>query len=596
MIRFPYGVSNFHRIRTDNYLYIDRTNYLPLLEEAGRQLVFLRPRRFGKSLLLSMLANYYDMNKADQFESLFGDLAIGANPTPEHNQYLILQWDFSMVSGQGNIEQIKKNLFDHVNSSIRDFLTYYADKLTGQPIISSTNALLSLEELTAVVRHSGQSIYLLIDEYDNFANEVLMHDMADKKRYLDLLEGEGIVKSLFKIIKGSATEGGIERVFITGVAPLVLSDVTSGYNVATSIFHSPRFNTLCGLTEDELSQLLTETLQSCGDEYLAKQDEVLATMRQFYNGYRFCEKMNQPLVYNPTLCFYFLAHYQRECETPRQMLDANLATDAGRIRYIAQLPEGAKVLEQIMDAENPPTLPLLENQFGIEHLERLQHDSRYMISLMYFFGILTIKDIVGLGNLQMGVPNLVIQALYVKQLLNHALPKSRDQILPAQLAEKFYQSADLKPLADYMEEKYFTVFNNRDYHWSNELTVKTAFLTLLFNDLWYVMDSEMVVKRQYSDLVMTIRPSMRKYETLKDIVLEFKYLSLQDLGLTGEQLREQSREALMQLAIVQEKLDEAGKQLTTYRTTLNERIQEPERLFCIAVVSLGFERVVWRNV
>ena len=595
MIRFPYGMSNFHRIRTDNYLYIDRTNYLPLLEEVGRQLVFLRPRRFGKSLLLSMLSNYYDMNKADQFESLFGDLTIGANPTPEHNQYLILQWDFSMVSGQGNIEQIKKNLFDHVNSSIRDFLVYYADRLTGQPIISSTNALLSLEELTAVVRHSGQSIYLFIDEYDNFANEVLMHDIADKKRYLDLLEGEGIVKSLFKIIKGSATEGGIERVFITGVAPLVLSDVTSGYNVATSIFMEDEFNALCGVTNDELTQLVTQVTEECGQSP-KECDSLLATMKDFYNGYRFCQNTDQETLYNPTLCFYFLRHYQKKCETPRQMLDANLATDAGRIRYIAQLPEGTKVLEQIMDAENPPTLPLLENQFGIEHLERLQHDSRYMISLMYFFGILTIKDIVGLGNLQMGVPNLVIQALYVKQLLNHALPKSRDQILPAQLAEKFYQSADLKPLADYMEEKYFTVFNNRDYRWSNELTVKTAFLTLLFNDLWYVMDSERVVKRQYSDLVMTIRPSMRKYETLKDIIVEFKYLSLQDLGLTGEQLREQSRETLMQLAIVQEKLDEAEKQLNTYRITFNERIQEPKRLVCIVVVSLGFDRVVWRNV
>lgn len=595
MINFPYGVSDFHRIRHDNYLYIDRTDMIPELEQAGRQLVFLRPRRFGKSLLLSMLENYYDINKVDEFAALFGDLAIGGNPTAEHNQYLILHWDFSQVSSQGKAEQVKQALYSHINEAAKYFNEYYREQL-AHPADISEDGFATFKSLVSTTKNSGHQLYILIDEYDNFANEILMNNDGGKTRYFDLLEGEGVVKTLFKIIKGSASEGKVSRVFITGVAPLALSDVTSGYNVATSIFLEPRFNALCGITQLELEGLLTQTLASCGNKHLSKHATILATLRQYYNGYRFCKKRDQPLVYNPTLCFYFLRHYQRECETPDQLLDANLATDAGRIRYIAQLPKGAKVLEQIMDKENPPTIPYLENQFGIEQLDRLQNDNRYMISLMYFFGILTIIDIVALGELQMGVPNKVIEALYVKQLLLQALPNPSDQQSVDQLAKQFYQSADLTPLANYMEDKFFAVFNNRDYRWSNELTVKTTFLTLLFNDLWYIMDSELGVKRRYSDLVMTIRPSMRKHETLKDIILEFKYLSLKAIGMTGQELSEQSREDLLKLPLVQEQLNDAEAQLKSYQEAFVERSQEPERLRCIAVVSLGFERVVWRNI
>lgn len=592
MIRFPYGISDFHRIRSDQYLYLDRTHHIAELEEAGRQLIFLRPRRFGKSLLLSTLANYYDRNTADEFETLFGDLAVGQNPTEEHNQYLILRWDFSKVSGQGDSEQIRQNLFDHVNDQIREFVAYYQGYLQHRPTINPDNAISSLEQLASAVKLSGQEIYLLIDEYDNFANEVLMHDPSDQQRYWDLLEGEGIVKSLFKVIKGNASEGKISRVFITGVSPLVLSDVTSGYNVAISISLDSHFNTLCGITQTELAQLTETTLRECGHE--DQQVTVLENLQQFYNGYRFCNRLEQPLLYNPTLCFYFLRHYQRECEAPQQMLDGNLATDAGRIRYIAQLPKGITTLEQIMDEENPLTLTHLETHFGVEHLGKLQQDSHYMASLMYFFGILTIKDVVGLGELRLGVPNTIIHGLYIEQLLQQALPNPSDRQVVEKITRDFYQTADLQPLAEYMEDKYFAVFSNRDYRWSNELTVKTAFLTLLFNDTWYIMDSESVVKRHYSDLVMIIRPNMRHYETLKDIVLEFKYLSLADLGLTGEQVHQQARDELLQLPKVQTTLNDALQQLTGYQAALNAKYQEPERLRCLAVVALGFERLVWR--
>jgi len=592
MTRFPYGISNYHAIRTEGYLYLDRSHFIPLLEEAGKQLVFLRPRRFGKSLLLSMLANYYDVHTANQFETLFGDLAVGEQPTPEKNRYLILRWDFSKVSAQGSITEIRNNLFAVLNQEFQGFIETYRDYLTI-PITLHEDALASFMAVLNSVHASGYPLYLLIDEYDNFANEVLVRDPHNSRRYQDLLEGEGILKSLFKIIKSSAAEGKIGRVFITGVSPLVLADMTSGYNVATDISYDEDYNQLCGISPDELQTLVTTVVEQCKQE-AGQVNEVMLTMREFYNGYRFCSNIDQPTLYNPILCFHFLRYYQRHCKPPRQMLDGNLMMDAARIRYLASQPSGLGVVERILDEENAITLDVLETRFGVEKLADLQQDERYLLSLLYFFGVLTIVDTDILGKLTLGIPNLVTRALYVEELRFRVLPAPKDRIAVANMAEKFYQSADLQPLADYVEQGYFAAFNNRDYAWSNELTIKTAFLTLLFNDIYYVVDSETELQRRYADLVLIIRPSMRQYATLKDIVLEFKYLSLTDLKLTGEQVRAQSREALVQVPAVETALTDALKQLQHYRTVLAEKYQQPERLRCIAVVALGFDRVVWQ--
>ena len=590
MIKFPYGNSDFRSIRREGFLYLDRTRHIPQLEDAGKQLLFLRPRRFGKSLLLSTLANYYDINRADEFEALFGDLAIGQNPTDEHNQYLILRWDFSVVSPLGEVQSIIRSLFDHINRSIIEFRERYQAFLVSPIDVVAHNAIDSLESLLGVVQRSGHQTYLLIDEYDNFANEVLMQNHSDEARYKALLQGEGILKTLFKTIKASASEGKIGRVFITGVSPVVMSDMTSGYNVATNIYLDVEFNTLCGITSTELAGLVNGIATGCQQGETAT--TTLETLRAFYNGYRFCTDITQERVYNPTLCFYYLRHWQRTCHAPDEILDANLAMDAGKIAYIANLPNGEAIIRQIMDEDNPLLLTSLENRFGIESLRELQSSERFMVSLLYYFGVLTLTGRGILGELAFGVPNLVIRALYVEELRKRALPDVRDSDKVIHLARGFYQTANLQPLIDFMESKYFAVFNNRDYRWSNELTVKTAFLTLLFNDTYYVMDSESALQRRYSDLTLIVRSNMRQYALL-DMVLEFKYLALADLGFTGEQLRQQNRETLQALPAVQTAMQEALQQLRHYRQILTDKYQEPQRLRCIAVVALGFERVMW---
>ena len=196
MLKFPYGISAFYKVRTGGYVYVDRTDRIPLVEEAGDHLVFLRPRRFGKSLWLSTLENYYDVAKAAEFERLFGGLAIGRKPTPRHNTYFILRWDFSLVSAQGGIEEIGRAMHNHINGCIEQFSARYQKWLTHPITLHPTDAIRSFQSLLAAVNVSPHRLYLLIDEYDNFANEVLMSHVAEgSDRYKALLYGEGLLKT-----------------------------------------------------------------------------------------------------------------------------------------------------------------------------------------------------------------------------------------------------------------------------------------------------------------------------------------------------------------------------------------------------------------
>jgi hypothetical protein len=244
-VKFPYGLSDFGTLIQEGYWYQDRTDRLPQLEEAGRQLIFIRPRRFGKSLLLSMLEHYYDLNRTDQFDRLFGHLAIGHNPTPLRNRFFVMRWDFSLVPAQGEIRDIEVALHQHLNDCITDFALRYQRQLPMTIEIHGDNALSSFRSALMAVAQTEHRLYLLIDEYDNFANEVLMSGQdGGQSRYVALLYGEGLLKTVFKVVKAGAGGLGLDRVFITGVSPIVLSDMTSGYNVGENIYLEDQFNDL----------------------------------------------------------------------------------------------------------------------------------------------------------------------------------------------------------------------------------------------------------------------------------------------------------------------------------------------------------------
>ena len=588
-MKFPYGLSDFSKLIQEGYFYQDRTDRIPLIENAGLQLIFIRPRRFGKSLLLSMLEHYYDVNRAAQFETLFGHLAIGQNPTPLHNQYFVMKWDFSLVNAHGAIQDIEAALHRHLNDCIQEFALRYQGQLSHQIEIYPDNALSSWRSALMSISQTSYRLYLLIDEYDNFANDVLM--TGRKQEYYEaLLYGEGLLKTVFKAVKAAAGGQGLDRVFITGVSPVVLSDMTSGYNVGENIYLKAAFNDLCGFTEAEIAAVLARMTVEGGSWSPA---DALETMRTFYNGYCFSETGGERL-YNPTLSLYFLKALQTEGRYPQEMLDENLAMDRGKLAYIAQLPHGEGVLIQALNGEEGVIIPRLARRFGVADVLDAIKDQPFMASLLYYFGILTFAGRGVLGKAILNIPNLVARSLYVERLQEMWLPTYEDRETIPRLVETVYLQGDLAPLVDFIEQRYFPILSNRDYRWTNELAVKIAFLTLLFDDRLYMMVSELEADRGYVDLSLIVRPDMRRFQAL-DLLLEFKYLSLKDLELTGEQVREKTQEALAVLPLVKAKLTEADDQARRYGAALQTRYGFTD-LRAFAVVALGLERIVWRAV
>jgi hypothetical protein len=591
MLKFPYSVCDFYKLITNNYFYADRTNHIRLIEEAGEQLLFLRPRRFGKTLLLSMLENYYDVAKADEFERLFGHLAIGQNPTPKHNQYFVMTWDFSVVSSHGEIEQVHQALHEHLNNAISNFATRYKDLLPYSISINSHNAISSFESALTAIGQSEYRLYLLIDEYDNFANEMMMGSQElSKSRYDTLLSGEGLLKTVFKTVKSASAGRGLDRVFISGISPVVLSDITSGYNVAEDIYLLREFNDLCGFKYQEVASVLAQVVKDC-DLPPEKADDALTMMHTFYDGYCFSDRTDE-LIYNPTLALYFLKVFQRDCQYPRKMLDGNLGMDKEKITYISQLPGGEEVIMNALHEKPPLAVWELASRFGVEDMLYATKDTTFMVSLLYYFGVLTLAAQKSeIGELVLKIPNLVVRKLYVERIRDMFLPVLADQKESQQAAKILYQTGDMQPLCKFLERSYFKVFDNRDYSWADELTIKTAFLTVLFNDALYVMDSEVELDRTYADLVMIVRPQMRRYP-LKDILIEFKYVSLSAAKLTGKKAKQLDIEKLKALPAVQEKLVESRNQLDKYRLILESKYGNLLRLRSYSVVAVGFDRLV----
>ncbi|MBF0202843.1 MAG: AAA family ATPase [Desulfamplus sp.] len=386
-MKFAYGSSDFRGMINEGSFYIDRTDKIPLLEGTKSQL-FIRPRRFGKSLLLSMLENYYDVSQKDEFESLFGNLVIGKNPTSLRNSYFILKLDFSCVNPTGTVDDIQQSMFNHINVCIEGFCTYYRFKNFELPQIQINNndALYSLQSLAQAVKATPYPLYLLIDEYDNFANTVMMGIQSldrdfgresHNQHYQSLVHEQGPLRTFFKTVKALTTSTMFDRVFITGVSPVVMSDITSGYNVAENIYFEPDFNNLCGFTQQEVQSVIEQIVEKCQFKNKeSKLNEAVGLMKTYYNGYRFCYKKND-YIYNPTLSIYFFKQFQKECEYPFEMLDDNLAVDESKLEYIAKIPKGRELLLSLMEQNQQVVVPAISKRFGINFINRVYYWIHY---------------------------------------------------------------------------------------------------------------------------------------------------------------------------------------------------------------------------
>ncbi|MBF0230574.1 MAG: AAA family ATPase [Desulfamplus sp.] len=593
-MKLPYGISDFREIVLKNYFYCDRTYLISSIEKDKFQL-FLRPRRFGKSLLLSMLENYYDVAKKEQFDAMFGNLKIGRNPTHLRNSYFILKWDFSCIDASGSLDDIRQSLFDHINEKIKGFVLYYKNYNIPEIEINNANALSSIQSLDNAIQTMNLPVFLLIDEYDNFANEVMMSSSMKTEKYESLVQKEGILKAVFKNVKAAASNSVFDRIFITGVSPVVMADITSGFNIAKNIYFKPEYNHLCGFTAKEVEDAVNEIAQECGIEQ-AKAQEMIELMRIYYNGYCFSVDA-EDLVYNPTLALYFLDNLQESCKPPKNMLDHNLSMDQAKLDYISKINGGRQLILDLMQDDHEVAIEEISQKFGIGvMLSDKSHDRAFLVSFLYYFGVLTIAGQTLNAELKMKVPNVIMKRLYVERINEFFLPEPQDRDMGRDAAKLLYQKGGMRELCDFVEERYFKVFSNRDYRWANELTVKTAFLTLLYNDILFIMDSEKEIDRRFADLTMIIRPDMRKFQ-LFDVLIEFKFVSLAAAGVAGEEARALSVEELQNLPKIREAMKDAIEQVKGYSEILKKRYSGTDfRLKSFAVVSLAFDRLCWEEV
>ena len=356
--RIPYGMQNFEDVIKEDCYFVDKTPFIENIEESNKYFFFIRPRRFGKSLTLSMLENYYDINKKDKFESLFGKLYIGENPTPERNSYLILHLNFAMISA--GLDNYKKGLDAHCNNKFNSFCSRYAHLLppdTKEEMNQKEDAVAQLGFLCDKCAEAGLKIYLFIDEYDHFTNQILAHK-EHETRYCEQTHGEGYLRHFFDTIKGAAGDS-LGRVFVTGVSPVTMDDLTSGFNIGTNYSLAPEFNEMVGFTEEEVREMLAYYASVLPFRHSV--DELIEVMKPWYGNYCFDNsECGMATIYNPAMVLNFVDNYiQSNYEIPKKPCEVITSTDEvisstdheivrQLIRYAKEFAHDSSIIEDIM--------------------------------------------------------------------------------------------------------------------------------------------------------------------------------------------------------------------------------------------------------
>ena len=343
-MKIPYGISSFQKLRRGNYLYVDKTEFIPKIEDLSSDyLFFIRPRRFGKSLFLSHWPNYYDLDTREDFESLFGDLDIGKNPTNSRNSYLILQLNFSGLNTE-NKDELEKSfrirLMEAVVGFLYKYMKFFDDVSVIEDRIRKISGISSIfDSFVEELKKTGKKVYLIIDEYDHFANDIIA--MGDGVFYKDIVRASGFVRDFYETVK-IGTESVIDRIFITGISPIMLDDLTSGFNIATNITLDKNMNEMLGFTEAEVESVISRLG--------IKRKDIHLKLKEYYNGYLFNVQCRER-VYNPDMVLYYFDQFTRENMHPRELIDDNVKTDYGRMNRLTSNKENKKVLERIIEDE-----------------------------------------------------------------------------------------------------------------------------------------------------------------------------------------------------------------------------------------------------
>lgn len=419
-VKIPYGMSNFAQVRREGYFYADKTPFIPCLEsgDAGhRNVLFLRPRRMGKSLFLSMLEHYYDIGWAAELDSLFGGLWIHEHPTPERHGYLVLRLDFSVVSVDGGAETLRRTFLEAVRSSALELVLRHGGRIPAlgrleDRLYGFQDAESVLSALLGVVNGTGHKLYVLIDEYDTFANSLLAGGGDDL--YSQVVDRTGFVRTFYRTLKTGTASGAVGRVFITGVLPLLIDDLASGFNIVSHASRSPELSTLAGFTRAEVERAMDEVLAAtprlAADPRLKDREALMALMEEHYNGYRFSHEAAER-VFNAEMVLFFLTRIRTRRDWGTEMLDPNVRIDYGRLQRLGLLSGAAaqgrrEVLTTVLQ-EGEIRGKLVE-QFGAKSVSTREQ----FVSLLYYMGMLTLsaeQDDPTLFRLE--IPNRVIREL-----------------------------------------------------------------------------------------------------------------------------------------------------------------------------------------
>lgn len=546
----PYGVADFATVIEQNLYYVDKTMFIPELEKQPRNLFFIRPRRFGKSIFLSMLYSYYDCTQSHKFQSLFGNLWIGQHPTPLQGKYQVLFLDFSQITGNIDKLETKFNSYLSINldAFVRQYSEYYQAEM--EEILAQEDFEEKMELIFKAAKAHQYHLYLIIDEYDNFTNVIL--NERGENVYHAITHADGFYRDVFKKFKGN-----FERIFMMGVSPVTLDDVTSGFNIGWNISIKPEFDEMLGFSTTDVVEMFTYYKEHGSIPVDSDIDAIVNDMKPWYDNYCFAEEAlkKKTRMFNCDMVLYYLRNYMDNGCSPRQMIDPNTRTDYGKMKKLLQFDkldgERKGIIRKI--AEEEQIVTQLYESFSAYQIPKAE----IFPSLLFYYGMLTIKGTRG-SKLILGIPNNNVRKQYYGYLEEEYQAKAYVDV--NQLTDYYYDMAydgKWEEGLRFMADAYAKVSSVRDGI-EAERNLQGFFMAYLNLNDYYITAPELELNHGYCDFFLL--PDLTHYASQHSYILELKVLSKKDFS-----------------AIVEGEFTEDGKPMTKAEKQWREALAQIHR-------------------
>lgn len=546
----PYGVADFATVIEQNLYYVDKTMFIPELEKQPRNLFFIRPRRFGKSIFLSMLYSYYDCTQSHKFQSLFGNLWIGQHPTPLQGKYQVLFLDFSQI--MGNIDKLETKFNSYLSINLDAFVRQYSEfyQAEMEEILAQEDFEEKMELIFKAAKAHQYHLYLIIDEYDNFTNVIL--NERGEKVYHAITHADGFYRDVFKKFKGN-----FERIFMMGVSPVTLDDVTSGFNIGWNISIKPEFDEMLGFSTTDVVEMFTYYKEHGSIPADSDIDAIVNDMKPWYDNYCFAEDAlkKKTRMFNCDMVLYYLRNYMDNGCSPRQMIDPNTRTDYGKMKKLLQFDkldgERKGIIRKI--AEEEQIVTQLYESFSAYQIPKAE----IFPSLLFYYGMLTIKGTRG-SKLILGIPNNNVRKQYYGYLEEEYQAKAYVDV--NQLTDYYYDMAydgKWKEGLRFMADAYAKVSSVRDGI-EAERNLQGFFMAYLNLNDYYITAPELELNHGYCDFFLL--PDLTHYASQHSYILELKVLSKKDFS-----------------AIVEGEFTEDGKPMTKAEKQWREAVEQIHR-------------------